>query len=149
MTGVTYDAGALIAAERRNPRMVTFHEWIVNNGIRPVVPAGVLAQVWRDGSGRQAPLAQTLKQCQVEPLDENLAKQVGAASHKTGSSDVVDISVVVSAIGRGGQNCHQRRNRHHRNNDLPRLRPRNLLRLRQGGLLWRWKFGLARGAPTR
>ena len=101
MTGVTYDAGALIAAERRNPRMVTFHEWIVNNGIRPVVPTGVLAQVWRDGSGRQAPLAQTLKQCQVEPLDENLAKQVGAASHKTGSSDVVDISVVVSAIGRG------------------------------------------------
>ena len=81
--------------------MVTFHEWIVNNGIRPVVPAGVLAQVWRDRSGRQALLAQTLKQCQVEPLDENLAKQVGAASHKTGSSDVVDISVVVSAIGRG------------------------------------------------
>ncbi len=101
MTGVTYDAGALIAAERRNPRMVNFHKWIVNNGIRPVVPAGVLAQVWRDGSGRQAPLAQTLKQCQVEPLDENLAKQVGAASHKTGSSDVVDISVVVSALGRG------------------------------------------------
>ena len=101
MTGVTYDAGALIAAERRNPRMITFHKWSVDNGIRPVVPAGVLAQVWRDGSGRQAPLAQTLKQCQVEPLDENLAKQVGAASHKTGSSDVVDISVVVSAIGRG------------------------------------------------
>jgi len=101
MTGVTYDAGALIAAERRNPRMVIFHKWIVDNGIRPVVPAGVLAQVWRDGSGRQAPLAQTLKQCQVEPLDENLAKQVGAASHKTGSSDVVDISVVVSAMGRG------------------------------------------------
>ena len=101
MTGVTYDAGALIAAERRNPRMVNFHKWIVNNGIRPVVPAGVLAQVWRDGSGRQAPLAQTLKQCQVEPLDENLAKQVGAASHKTGSSDVVDISVVVSTLGRG------------------------------------------------
>ena len=101
MTGVTYDAGALIAAERRNPRMVTFHEWIVDNGIRPVVPAGVLAQVWRDGSDRQAPLAQTLKQCQVEPLDETLAKQVGAASHKTGSSDVVDISVVVSAMGRG------------------------------------------------
>ena len=68
MTGVTYDAGALIAAERRNPRMVNFHE---------------------------------LKQCQVEPLDETLAKQVGAASHKTESNDVVDISVVVSAMGRG------------------------------------------------
>ena len=38
MTGVTYDAGALIAAERRNPRIVTFHKWIVDNGIRPVCP---------------------------------------------------------------------------------------------------------------
>ena len=101
MIGVTYDAGALIAAEKQNSRMLAYHRRFVENGIRPVVPAGVLAQVWRDGSDRQAPLAQTLKQCQVEPLDENLAKQVGAASHKTGSNDVVDISVVVSAMGRG------------------------------------------------
>ena len=101
MTGVTYDAAALIAAERRDPRMTNFHKWIVDNGIRPVVPAGVLAQVWRGGYGRQAPLTKMLKQCRVEPLAENLAKQVGLASHKAGTSDVVDLSVVVSAISRG------------------------------------------------
>ena len=101
MTGVTYDAGALIAGERRNPEMWDLHDEIVAQGIKPVVPAGVLAQVWRDGSGRQTLLTKMLKQCRVEPLGENLAKQVGAASHKTGSSDVVDISVVVSAMGRG------------------------------------------------
>ena len=42
-----------------------------------------------------------LKQCRVEPLEEGLAKQVGAASVQATSSDVVDISVVVSAAGRG------------------------------------------------
>lgn len=101
MTGVTYGTGALIAAERRNPRMINLHQWIVDNGIRPVVPAGVLAQVWRGGYGRQAPLTQMLKQCRVETLGENLAKQVSLASLKTGPFDVVDISVVVSAMGRG------------------------------------------------
>lgn len=44
-----------------------------------------------------------LKQCRVEPLEESLAKQVGAASVRTASSDVVDISVVVSAAGRCDQ----------------------------------------------
>ena len=101
MNGVTYDAGALIAAERRNPIMLAIHQSSLDSDITPVVPAGALAQVWRGGSGRQAPLAQMLKQCRVEPLEEGLAKQVGAASVQTTSSDVVDISVVVSAAGRG------------------------------------------------
>ena len=98
---MTYDTGALIAAERRDPWMLVIHRRAVDNGVRPVVPAGVLAQVWRGGSGRQAGLARMLQQCQVEPLAEGLAKQVGVALQKTGSSDVVDASVVVSAIGRG------------------------------------------------
>ena len=101
MNGFTYDAGALIAAERRNPKMLAIHQLALDSDITPVVPAGALAQVWRGGSGRQAPLAQMLKQCRVEPLEESLAKQVGTASVRTASSDVVDISVVVSAAGRG------------------------------------------------
>ena len=60
MTGATYDAGALIAIERQDNKMVNFHRSIVKSGITPVVPAGVLAQVWRGGSGRQAPLARAL-----------------------------------------------------------------------------------------
>ena len=81
--------------------MWILHRHAVDNGIRPVVPAGVLAQAWRGGSGRQATLAQMLQQCEVEPLEEGLAKQVGVALQKAGSSDVVDASVVVGAIGRG------------------------------------------------
>ena len=101
MTGATYDTGALIAAERRNPRMWKMHNSLIAQGVTPVVPAGALAQAWKDGSGTQAPLARMLKQCQVEPLEESLAKQVGAASARTKSNDVVDISVVISAASRG------------------------------------------------
>ena len=99
--GLTYDAGALIAAEYRRPRMMTLHKSAVDNDITPVVPAGVLAQAWKGGSGSQAPLAKMLKECQVEPLEESQAKQVGTASARTASKDVVDISVVMSAARRG------------------------------------------------
>ena len=103
MTGTTYDTGALIAIERRDAEMIGFHRSIVKSGTTPVVPAGVLAQVWRGGSGRQAPLARALKQCIIESLDETLAKQVGEASKRLSSPDVVDISVVVGALSRGDQ----------------------------------------------
>ena len=103
MTGATYDAGVLIAIERQDNTVLGLHNDLVMRGITPVVPAGVLAQVWRGGSGRQAPVAQMLKQCEIEPLDETLAKQVGKASKGLTSPDVVDISVVVGALGRGDQ----------------------------------------------
>ena len=74
LAGVTYDTGALIAVERRDPRMLIIHQQAADRGVSPVVPAGVLAQVWRGGSGRQAILARILQQCQVESLDEGLAK---------------------------------------------------------------------------
>lgn len=101
MTGATYDAGALIAIERQDNKMIKYHRGFVAIGIKPVIPAGVLAQVWRGGSGRQAPLARALKQCTVESLDETLAKQVGETGKGLGSPDVVDISVVVGALSRG------------------------------------------------
>ena len=101
--GLTYDAGALIAYEKRDSTMMGIHDSAVEHDITPVVPAGVLAQAWKGGSGTQAPLARMLKQCRVEPLDESLAKQVGAASEQTVSNDVVDISVVISAVSRGDE----------------------------------------------
>ena len=101
MKGLTYDAGALMAAEDRDPTMTAIHKSAVDHNIKPVVPAGVLAQAWKGGSGTQAPLAKMLKECQVEPLEESQAKQVGAASVRTASNDMVDISVVISAASRG------------------------------------------------
>jgi rRNA-processing protein FCF1 len=58
MSGLTYDSGALIAAERNQPRIWAIHRRALGRGIRPVIPAGVLTEVYR--AGRQANLARLL-----------------------------------------------------------------------------------------
>ena len=57
MTGLTYDSGALIAADRSERRMWLIHQKALKSGIRPVVPVGVLTEVYRSGrqSGDNAP----------------------------------------------------------------------------------------------
>ncbi len=89
------DTGALIAIDRAD-------EWgraFLRRRLGAiVVPAAVLAQAWRDGA-RQARLARFLVSdgTVVEALDELAAKAVGVILGRTGTSDVVDASVVVSA----------------------------------------------------
>jgi len=62
------------------------------------VPAGILAQVWRDGR-IQVTLARFLKAPEVEivPLDEHLSRSCGELCGATGTSDVIDASVVIVA----------------------------------------------------
>lgn len=99
MPGYTYDAGALIAAEAGHPRIWTQHRRMLARGVRPVVPAGVLGQVWRGGP--QPGLSRFLHGCRVEELDESRARMAGVACARAGLADVVDASVVVSAARRG------------------------------------------------
>jgi hypothetical protein len=65
---------------------------------RLVVPAAVLAQVWRDGA-RQARLAALVgdHRTVVDPLDHSAAKAAGVLCGLTRSRDIVDASIVVSA----------------------------------------------------
>lgn len=98
MTGYTFDAGALIALER-NDRTVTDIVGMARRFDIPIrVPAGVIGQVWRDGS-RQARLAALLGRSDVvvEPLDEMRAKAAGRLCGIRGTSDVIDASVVLCA----------------------------------------------------
>lgn len=99
MTGVTYDSGALLAAERNQREVWMIHAEALARGMRPVVPAGVLGQAWRGGP--QARLSRLLRGCQIEDLDEARARTAGAACAKAGSSDMVDATVVVGAVSRG------------------------------------------------
>jgi hypothetical protein len=99
MTGVTYDTGALIAADRNNRTMWALHASFLAAGIAPTVPAPVLAEAWRGGA-RQANLARFLALCNVEALDEDQAKAVGVLGGKSGHDDIVDITVVEGAIRR-------------------------------------------------
>lgn len=99
MSGVTYDTGALIAAERMDRRIWTLHRRALDSRLIPTVPAGVLAQAWRGGP--QPELSRLLAGCRVEELDEPRARSTGSACAVAGTSDVVDASVVIGASARG------------------------------------------------
>jgi hypothetical protein len=97
--GVTYDAGALIAADRGQRRMWARHKALLANRVVPTVPAPVVAQTWR-GGGRQALLSNLLVGCDVEALDDDQARRVGSLAAKAATTDIVDASVVEGAMRR-------------------------------------------------
>ncbi|OFW01455.1 MAG: hypothetical protein A3I61_14950 [Acidobacteria bacterium RIFCSPLOWO2_02_FULL_68_18] len=99
MAGVTYDTGALVAAERNDRRMWALHAAFFTEEVVPVVPAPVLAEAWRGGS-RQASLSRLLAMCDVEPLTETQARAVGMLAGKAGHDDIVDVAVVEGAARR-------------------------------------------------
>ena len=59
MTGITYNSGALIAAERGERPMWARHRALLLRRVVPIVPASVVAQCWR-GTPRQAQLSRLL-----------------------------------------------------------------------------------------
>ncbi|TDD65546.1 hypothetical protein E1262_24875 [Jiangella aurantiaca] len=99
MMGITYDTGALVAAEANRVDIWALHRDALRHEIRPVVPAAVLAQAWRGGPQHQ--LSRLLRGCKIEPMSEQLAREAGAACATARTSDVVDATVVISALSRG------------------------------------------------
>jgi hypothetical protein len=97
--GVTYDTGALIAAERSDRRMWALHAGYLAEDVVPVVPAPVLAQAWR--GGRQAKLSLLLRPCVVQAMSEAQARAVGVLAGRAGHDDVVDVTAVEGAVRRG------------------------------------------------
>jgi hypothetical protein len=97
--GVTYDTGALIAAERSERRMWARHRALLIRRAVPTVPAPVVAQSWR-GSARQVQLARLLTGCNVESLDDAQARAVGALAARAATTDIVDSTVVEGALRR-------------------------------------------------
>jgi hypothetical protein len=98
VTGLTYDTGALLAAESNDRRMWALHRRALERSHTPTVPATVLAQAWRGGP--QPLLSLFLDSCAAEPLDEPTARLAGAMLGRAGSADVVDATVVVGALRR-------------------------------------------------
>jgi predicted nucleic acid-binding protein len=100
--GLTYDTGALIAAERGATGLWWLHRRAIAHGIVPLVPACVLAEAWRGGP--QASLSRFLAGCTIEPFTERGARRVGALAAKTGRlrASIVDVAVVEAALRR----CH-------------------------------------------
>lgn len=98
MAGLVLDSGALIAFERGDRRVVALLARGLDHQLPITVPAGVVGQVWRDGS-RQARLARLLgaPQVQVEALDDEAARQAGQLCGARRTADVIDASVVLCA----------------------------------------------------
>ena len=99
MSGVTYDTGALIAAERGSKSVWWLHRDLLERGMYPTLPAVVLGQAWRGGP--QARLSRLVRGCRVESLTEQQARSAGAALAASGSSDLIDAAVVMAALMRG------------------------------------------------
>ena len=96
--GIVLDAGALIALDRGDKRMIALLQRALTHGRAFRVPAGVVGQVWRDGRV-QVTLSRFLRSEGVEviPLDEQLARSCGELCGATNSRDIVDASVVILA----------------------------------------------------
>jgi predicted nucleic acid-binding protein len=97
-TGLVLDAGALIALERGDKRMIALLQRALIQGRTFRVAAGVVGQVWRDGRV-QAILSRFLSSeaVQIVPLNEQLARACGELCRVANSVDVIDASVVVLA----------------------------------------------------
>jgi hypothetical protein len=99
MAGITYDTGALVAAERNDRAMWALHAGFLAEEVVPTVPAPVLAEAWR-GGGRQASLSRLLAMCAIEALSEDQARRVGVLAGKATHDDIVDVTVVEGAARR-------------------------------------------------
>ena len=98
MPGVTLDAGALIALDRNDRRMIVLLARAREAAARVTVPASALAQAIRQPD-RQVRLARLVRQptTDVVALDRVDATHVGRLLAASGTADVVDAHVVICA----------------------------------------------------
>lgn len=71
------DAGAFLAVERGDRDVVALVKRERMAQRSPLSHGGVVAQIWRGGSGRQAEVARLLAGLDVKSLDEQLGKKAG------------------------------------------------------------------------
>ena len=91
---VVLDAGALIAVDRADRRVVRLLE--LAHDVH--VPAGALAQAWRNPA-RQVRLVRVVSAegVVIHPLDAAVARAAGQLCAATATFDIVDASVVLVA----------------------------------------------------
>ncbi len=97
MTGLILDAGALVAVDR-GERAVHARLEIALALEAPVrTHAMVVAQVWRDASGKQARLAKLLHTIDVVAVDASMGRAAGVLCGIVGSDDPIDAGVALLA----------------------------------------------------
>lgn len=98
MSALVLDAGALIALDR-NVREVWAILRVASDDSEFIqVPAGAIAQAWRDGR-RQVLLTRALRHCDEVALDGTTARAAGLLCGQSKTADIVDASVALAAAG--------------------------------------------------
>jgi hypothetical protein len=103
VSGVTFDAGGLIALDRNDRRVLALLARAMESGVQITVPATALAQAIRNPA-RQPLLCRLIRQANTDliALDGPNATAVGLLLVRTKTADIVDAHVVVCAQ-RAGQ----------------------------------------------
>ena len=91
------DAGAFLSVERGDRPVVAHIKRERVSGREPVTSGGVVAQIWRGGTGKQAPIARLLAGVAVVPIDGMLGRQAGTLLARSGRADAIDATVVCLA----------------------------------------------------
>ena len=98
MSGITFDAGGLIALDRNDRRVIALVVRATERGMRITIPATALAQAIRRPA-MQARLCRLIRQpgTDLVALDGPDATAVGLLLARTRTSDIADAHVVVCA----------------------------------------------------
>ncbi len=102
VTGVTLDAGGLIALDRNDRRVLVLLARAQELGTKVTVPATALAQAMRKPT-KQSRLSRLIRQptTRLEALDGPAATQVGLLLAASRTSDIADAHVVICARRHG------------------------------------------------
>jgi len=103
VSGITLDAGALIALDRNDRRVIALIVRATERGMRVTVPATALAQAMRNPA-KQARLCRLIRQAGTDVIALNAleATAVGLLLARSKTADIADAHVVVCAR-RAGQ----------------------------------------------
>lgn len=97
MSAFILDAGAFVAVDRGERAMIARLRIAERSGLELRSNGAVVAQVWRDPSGRQAVRARLLRSVDVRAVDRALGQQAGVLAGRAGRGDAVDATVVALA----------------------------------------------------
>jgi hypothetical protein len=81
--------------------MVALTQRLIETSTPLLTSAGVVAQVWRSGSGSQVPIAFLLRHTHVASLDYRTARVLGRMLGESRTRDPVDAHVVLLAREHG------------------------------------------------
>jgi hypothetical protein len=98
VSGITFDAGGLIAVDRNDRRVLALLARARERGMRITIPATALAQAMRNPA-RQARLSRLVRQADTDlvALDGPDATAVGLLLAQTATADIADAHVVICA----------------------------------------------------